>query len=357
MLVSALALAALAACGDETSGTSTDDADASADTSTSADDTDTSTSADDADTSTSTDVASTDDTSTSPDDTSPDGTSPDDGSTSTDALADTDTVAPSDDPWSGVAGTIEIVEYYSGGAGEVVGGHVLIVMQRGVPPTRLALVAEEGACRLWLQDTTACPSCDEGTLCGVGGTCAPVPAPADAGTITLTGLAKDLTATPAPPSPYYSVTPEPPIDGLFADGAAITVAIAGADGFPAATTTLGGVSDLDIGSIGLVELVDGKDHTITWTPDGSDATVEVVLQLGWHGLPPSSRIVCVAPDAAGAITIPRALVEAFPYFQVGLFQVPSWIERLDRALVHGPHGPIEVRVASHVYLGVSHTAE
>jgi hypothetical protein len=188
--------------------------------------------------------------------------------------------------------------------------------------------------------------------------CVPFAAPASVGVITLDGLVVDITATPGSPTPYYTLDPEPPSDGLFAAGATITVDAAGSPTVAGFEATVSGVSDLAIDTIGLVELVDGQDFAFTWTPDGSEATVELVLQLGWHGLPPTGRIVCSAPDAAGTIVVSAELIAGFPYFSgIGLFQNPSWAERLTRTMVAGSRGPIEVRAASRVSLGVTHTAE
>ena len=68
--------------------------------------------------------------------------------------------------------------------------------------------------------------------------------------------------------------------------------------------------------------------------------------------------MCRAPDSAGTLVVPAAVIAKFPYFSgFGLFQVPSWAERVSRTLVSTPAGPVEVTASSRVNLGVSHTEQ
>lgn len=173
-----------------------------------------------------------------------------------------------------------------------------------------------------------------------------------AGVITFDGLVVDLTATPGELG--YRLTPEPPHDGLFDAGAAVRVRAAGAE-IPAFDVSLTGVPDLAIDSNGLVELVDGQPFRFGWVPAGDGSAIEVVLQLGWHGAPPTGVIVCRADDADGEVFIDPAVIAGFPYFSgIGLFQVPSWIARTSRATVATPGGPLAITLSSRVNLGVIH---
>lgn len=254
------------------------------------------------------------------------------------------------------AGVLEIIEMYSGGAGEVSGSYLYADLGDRPDPTLYVEAAAAGACKVWQRVVGTCePACGVDEVCDAASVCIPAAKPASAGTLTITGLVKDVTGTPGEFG--YQFTPDLGGGDLFAKGAAITVSAAGAD-IAAFSAELTGVSDLGIQGVGLVELVDGHDATIEWSPDGSDAEVEVVLQLGWHGQPATGIIVCRAEDAAGRIVVPSAVVDPFPYFGgFGLFQVPSWAERFSRRVLDTAQGPLVIDVASRVNLGVTHTAE
>jgi len=108
----------------------------------------------------------------------------------------------------------------------------------------------------------------------------------------------------------------------------------------------------------LVELTDQAATTLSWTPAGDGSRVEVRLQLGWHGRPPTGIIACSAPDSAGQIVVSPTVIKPFPYFGgIGLFQVPSWMARVSRQIVMTSVGPIAVSAESRVNLGVMHTEE
>ena len=80
-----------------------------------------------------------------------------------------------------------------------------------------------------------------------------------------------------------------------------------------------------------------------------------MLQVGWHGSPPTGVIACRAPDAAGTIVVSAAVIHELPYLgEIALFQNPSWIERVSRTIVEATQGPIEVTASSRVNLGITH---
>lgn len=270
--------------------------------------------------------------------------------------SDTDAVTPPVDDVSlrfRLAGAVRIIEMYSGGAGEVAGSWIEIDLRDRAAPMTYELAAEDGACKVWRPAQVMCtPPCDADEMCDVTSTCEAQATFASAGELTLSGLVTTFSARGGIGG--YVLSPEPPHDGLFAPGDAITVAAAGGD-IPAFTAEVRGVADLAIQGTGLVELHDDKDATFEWTPVGDGSLVEVVLQLGWHGAPPTGIIACRAPDGAGAITLTPVIIRAFPYFGgIGLFQVPSWIERVSRTVVDAPGGPIEITASSRVNLGVIH---
>ncbi|MFO0746110.1 MAG: hypothetical protein U1F43_10610 [Myxococcota bacterium] len=271
-----------------------------------------------------------------------------------------DTTPPGEvDPIFGHAGSIRIIEQFSDAAGEVTASYALISMADGPPVPHLALALEDGDCRLYAKtDATCTPACANGELCDASGVCRMLPAPRSAGDIALDGLKAKLVGEYSG-GLYYTVTPDAPAGGLFDAGDSIAVAAAGAAGFPAFQAAVSGVGDLHTPSdTNLVELVDGKAADVAWTPANDGSSVEVTLQLGWHGAPPTGIIFCRAPDAAGKVHLSPAIISGFPYFGgVGLFQVQSWMERVSRAEVDGPFGPIEVVASSRTFVYVTHTAE
>ncbi len=181
--------------------------------------------------------------------------------------------------------------------------------------------------------------------------CQDLPAPRSAGPITITGGAATVNLDYVGNGLYAAAT-APPADA-FAKGATLTVSAAGADiaAFSATVTGVGDLSD----SFGEIALRDGSSTTINWAPAGDGSTVEVVLQLGWHGNPPEAVLYCAAPDSAGTIVIASELVVDFPYFGgMGLFQVPSWIQRVSRTDVQTASGLVAVYVASRQPVNVTH---
>ena len=253
-----------------------------------------------------------------------------------------------------LAGSIAIVEVYSDGFGGVAGSYVLPDLRDRKPPTGYVEKAAAGACVVWTRADAVCtPQCGEGLACDAAGACVPIALPASAGTLTITGLvASPMTATPTEFG--YTMSPEPPADGLFDAGDVITVAASGAaiGAFEASVT---GVSDMHIDGVGYYELVDDQDTTVTWRPANDGSDIEVLFQVGWHGAPPTGVIACRAPDAAGQVVVPAVVVNELPYLgAIALFQNPSWIERVSRTVVDTAQGPIEITASSRVNVGLSH---
>lgn len=290
-------------------------------------------------------------------------TSDDLGFETNDAVSDADTDEPGEvDPLFGLAGEIAIIEQYSGGLGEVAGSWIYVALRDRPAPASYVLRAADGDCKVFTPEITSCePTCGEGEVCDANAHCAPYAVGVSAGEIVFDGLAKGPYTAQYVGEGQYVVAPEPPPggsgDGLFGPSDAIKVSAAGAD-VPAFAASVSGVADLQIPTIGLVELTDQAATTLTWTPAGDGSRVEVRLQLGWHGRAPTGIIACSAPDAAGQVVISPSVIKPFPYFGgVGLFQVPSWMARVSRTIVATPAGPIAVSAESRVNLGVTHTEE
>jgi hypothetical protein len=78
-----------------------------------------------------------------------------------------------------------------------------------------------------------------------------------------------------------------------------------------------------------------------------------------HGLPLHAIIECQAPDAAGEIVVPAALIEQLPEFEflgicVGHDCPPSSLARRARATVAAGDAVVELVVASEVQFWVTH---
>jgi len=239
------------------------------------------------------------------------------------------------------AGTVSMTE---GGSGGVYAALYDRAFEQPLP----LVVATAGDCAVYHRDAPTCAGGCGADICVADGQCAPYAMAASAGEIAITGLRQPVTLTP---SAYGYTSPSLPAD-FFADDAAIHVSATG-DAIPAFTADVGGVAPLVDQLGGGVELRDGEDETIRWTPAAGDAQIQLALALGWHGQPWTDLLLCETADD-GELVVPAALVTEMPYFEVGLFQWPSWIMRFHRAWVTTAGGPIEIIAASQVGLGLSH---
>jgi hypothetical protein len=261
------------------------------------------------------------------------------------------------DPVWGYAGTLHLTQYMGYGGGAVPQSSALEILLQDAPNGRNHVVeAEAGACRLYraVEIAPCTPACaDDGSeYCSLEGQCVPFPQRVSAGTITVSGVAGGPYVIPVGEQSWYAAPETPPT--LFTPGAAITVSASGGD-VPAFEAHLTGVGLLQAPIDGALTLLDGADQNVTWSPADDGSTVELVLQIGWHGRPPDAILWCSAPDAAGRVTVPKALIEAFPYFGgMGLFQHPAYLRRVSRAVVDAPGGPVEVWAASVIAFGVIH---
>lgn len=251
-------------------------------------------------------------------------------------------------------GKIEISETPAPGGGSQNSGVGALIWD-APPDTTHTLVNEMGDCQYWLvileQDCD--PECGFGQYCGTDGQCHPDRDRVGAGTITVSGIAVEVQAVPDD-TDYYVTQGDTP-DDLFGPGDTIAVSATG-DEIPAFEETLQGVGDLMAPwAHGTLDLVDGADLILPWEVQGDGSTVELAVRTGWHGAPPIAIIWCSAPDQAGAITIPQMFVEAFPVAGgMGLFPWNSVARRVNRKVVEGPYGPIEIRVGSRQTFSITH---
>ena len=210
-----------------------------------------------------------------------------------------------------------------------------------------------GACRLLGFEFGFCdPACTDG-LCNSDDECVPWNSFESAGDIAITGGTApfDLIYTDGW---YYTDPPGLPGD-LFDEGDSLRARADGAE-VPSFDLTIGAVTSLDLDLDGAdndeLRIVDGADATVTWSSPQANARVCLTLRspnLG-HGMPYTRILECDAPDT-GSLTVPRALVEAFPLqprlrICAGHDCPPSSLRRYRRAASPTPAGDIELVVGS-----------
>ena len=152
-------------------------------------------------------------------------------------------------------------------------------------------------------------------------------------------------------------------DDLFRDDAEVTVTLAGA--------TIPGMSIVSRGVAPLAPAISGGKITVpypataplvvSWTPATTGARVRLELNANnrGHGLPYTAIIACDVADAAGEITVPTALLDAFPDTRAwtvcaGTDCPPSRLTRYRRATAPVGEQEVEVEVASTFAFGVDH---
>ncbi len=212
----------------------------------------------------------------------------------------------------------------------------------------LELVAAEGDCAYWKRvEEGFCEAPCTAGFCSPEGTCVPWPSNRSAGVIEVTGLRGSLSF--APTATGYRT--DSSIDGdLFDPGASIHVEAPGDEvpGFSLSATGVAAFED----DLDYISLEDGVDAVITWTP-ASSGRIQLALRLGWHGAPFTDMLLCETDDV-GSLVVPGSLISQFPYFEGGLFQVPSSMGRFDRAVADTPDGTVELFVGSMQYVGFMH---
>lgn len=253
-------------------------------------------------------------------------------------------------PW---VGRVQIEERYVPNQGPF-GSFVDVVFGDLPDPVVHDLVDDSGNCRYYRSrvETGCTPACPEGQRCTLDGHCLPWPRRLSAGRVTFAGLKASLAATPDD-SAWYTTRPDPPAD-LFDPGNDIVVKAEGGE-IPPFEIHVRGVADMVPGWTGEVRLEDGKPLWLDWPVKGDGARVEVALQIGWHGKPPTDIIWCEVDETAGGVEIPAAFIAMFPpWGGMGLFQNPSWARRVSRAVLDTEAGPVEVMASSQTGIAFLH---
>ena len=217
-----------------------------------------------------------------------------------------------------------------------------------------------GSCRLLENVPAFCTSC--AGICIAPEVCEPYPEYASAGELTFDGLrGPPLTLEPSPYF-YASQGAQLPLDA-FADDATVSVTATG-DQVPAFAIAAGGVPPLSAPLANdELHVADGADATVAWTAVApADPTLRVRVTLNannvGHGQPYQAVIECDAADV-GTITIPAALIDAFPATQrwracEGSDCPVSTITRYRKTSVDVEGAPVDLVVGSQIAFWVIH---
>lgn len=301
-----------------------------------------------------TDTSSPTDTSdaTTPSDTS-DATTPDDATTpadTADAAPDGDTSEPDPYPIFDLIGSVQAELYTDPDAPEFDATQFDVYVRDGKYANVHTASLSDGDCVHYVRANNVCdPACDETHACDADGSCLAFPKATSIGTVVWQREgSKTITQAPDTTDPSYIYYLTEAADGdWYAPGDAIHVTGSGGD-LPAFDVTLQGVAPMTAPAAAVpFEYAASYDADIdfVWTPTNTDSTVELALRTGWHGAPPSSMILCRAPEAQGHILVTKAMLAGFGYCTGAcLFQHPSEIQRVSRELVTTPNGPVEVLV-------------
>jgi hypothetical protein len=275
---------------------------------------------------------------------------------SVDARADVVDPPPTYHPLFDFIGTIDLLENAEHD-GTFTGSQPSVRISDGPAKISHFLADAHGHCEFYqsyLVPPPCVPECDPiQEWCHADGTCRTWPQRVSAGEISFSGLLTPLTATPDETA-WYLMTPPGFGADLFAPDATIGITAAG-DEIPGFALQLSGVADLDVAWMGSLQLEDGQDNTLSWSPANDDSTMEVIIQTGWHGAPPTAIIWCTADDADGQLVVSQKLVEMFPQVpEIGLFQHPSTIRRVRRVVQETDFGPLAATAISQVTFQVLH---
>ena len=243
----------------------------------------------------------------------PDGSDSNEIDVHPDITDDTIDPPPEHHPLFDFVGTIELVEHTLED-GTFSHSQPRVFLGDEVYPIQHYLVEESGDCQFYepLKLAPVCtPGCEPFTQwCDPDGVCRNWAQRHSVGPIIFEGLHVPLTATPDDTA-FYLFDPEISSQDLFDDSTSITLSAPG-DELPPLAMELTGVADMAVSWEGNLELVDGLDNVAMWPSSDSDATVELVIQTGWHGSPSIATIWCSAPDSQGQITIPQHMAEMYP---------------------------------------------
>jgi len=238
-------------------------------------------------------------------------------------------------------------------------GQIGAVFYEGDGPRWHRETMRDGTCALRTYTPSSCtPACTDG-LC-VSGVCQPFPRRVSAGRLTINGLAVPVSITPT--DGFYEQPSIP--EELFGDTASVSAQLAGGT-VPAMTLSSRGVPRLATAITGgkiAVANPAGQPFALRWTPSNdADARIRVTLNANnqGHGMPYLAILECDAPDSAGVIDIPAALLDAFP--ETMAWQICagtdcpfSSIRRYHRSTHAVGDKDVELVIASEQLFGIDH---
>ena len=175
--------------------------------------------------------------------------------------------------------------------------------------------------------------------------CVDFPPHWNVGTIAVEGLEIQLSMES---DQYDNYEEELAGERLFDEGSVVTVTASGGEleGFSVSATA---VELLSVDST-VVDLIAGKPAVVSWTPQATDARMQVFLRTGMHRPRlPAAAILCDVPDGDGMVTIPASIVDSFRA-AAGVNQQPCEIMRYNRSVQATPWGEVELTVGSIVGL-------
>lgn len=212
------------------------------------------------------------------------------------------------------------------------------------------LIQSAGSCKLLGPRNLFCSTpCGSGQICAGDDQCIAAPTKISAGTITLSGLAKELSVEANGITSDYSSNFDEPYPG-FAVGAAIGLTAAG-DGTPGFSLAGQGVGVM-VSDLETVDVTSGQDVALSWDSAGasSESQVSVMLTVNAHG-GTSAWIECTVPDT-GSHSIPADLVDALVGLGLSGFpRITLSRQTLDTTEVDG--GCVDFTVGSDVTIPVS----
>lgn len=261
-----------------------------------------------------------------------------------------------------VVGGVSIVESRGTSGGQTfTSGQLTAVFYDGHGPRWHREAMRAGACVLRTFTPSSCPTACTDGLC-ISGVCESFPAVVSAGRLTMSGLAVTVSITPS--SNFYESPPLPP--ELFGDTAMVSAQLAGGV-MPAMSLSTRGVPPLATAiASGKITVPNpaGQAFPVRWTPTSDpDARIRLTLNSNnqGHGQPFLAIIECDAPDSAGQIDVPAALLDGFPETMAwevcaGTDCPFSTIRRYHRATHPIGDQDVELVIASEQLFGIEHPA-
>jgi hypothetical protein len=211
-----------------------------------------------------------------------------------------------------------------------------------IPLTVLQEVESEGDCRLLQKKNPFCdPGCGAGALCDHDATCIPYPENKSVGAVTVSGLTDGELVMEPKNATYFDTNVALP---LFGPGDPISLSAAG-DELPGFELAAYGVPDLELAS-DVLTMVESQPLELTWTGAEGAWRVYFSLNIDQHGSSPAT-LFCDVEDT-GAFQVPAHFVDSILAMGVSGFATAHFYRRtVDSAQLDA--GCVQLTVSSYVY--------